>query len=109
MINTMNDNTTPLPRCYTEPSPGRSYATDSLRLHLGPDNLKQIDAVATRIAALTGKRPSKPIVLRAGIAALEAQAIAASLEQSKNVSSTPGKQVTRMLWWLAAAARSVGV
>ena len=57
---------------------------------------------------MTGKRPSKPIVLRAGIAALEAQAIAASLEQSKNISSTPGKQVTRMLWWLAAAPQIGG-
>jgi hypothetical protein len=101
----MNNN--PTPRLNT--AAGRSYATDSLRLHLGPDNLKQIDAVATRIAAMTGKRHSKPIVLRAGIAALEAQAIAAAHEQSRSKDGTPGRQVTRLLWWLAAAARSVGV
>jgi hypothetical protein len=81
---------------------------DTVRVHISPDHKRQVLATAARIEALTGKKPSMPIVLRAGIAALEAHVIAASKEQARSKDGTVGTQVTRMLWWLAAAARSVG-
>jgi hypothetical protein len=81
---------------------------DTVRVHISPDHKRQVQAIAARIEALTGKKPSMPIVLRAGIAALEGHTVTASKEQERSKDGSTGLQAARLNWWLAAAARSVG-
>ena len=92
-------------------SPLRSQAApprDTVRVHISPDHKRQVLAIATRIETLTGKRPSMAVVLRTGIAALEAHTVTASKEQERSKDGGIGREGARLNWWLAAAARSVG-
>jgi hypothetical protein len=74
---------------------------DTLRVHLNPKHKRQLQTLATRIAAVTGdKEASMPVILRAGIAALEAHAIAATKELSKG---TMGTQSWRLVAWMRDA------
>jgi hypothetical protein len=68
-----------------------------LRVHLNPKHARQLQTIAARIAAVTGqKEASMPVLLRAGIQALEQQAIAATKELEKSKDGEYGAKVWRL-------------
>jgi hypothetical protein len=74
---------------------------DTLRVHLNPAHKRRLQTLATRIAAVTGaKEASMPVLMRAAIHALEANAIAATKELSKG---TKGIQCLRLDNWMRDA------
>jgi hypothetical protein len=88
-----------------------SYAIpggDNVRLHLAADNVKQLQQIAAKIAAVTGKKPSHSVILRAGLHALDSHVQVASKELGRRTAGQPnGIKMTNLMLWLTAAARCV--
>jgi hypothetical protein len=79
-----------------------------VRLHLAAENVKQLQQIAAKIAAVTGRKPSHSVMLRAGLCALDAHVQATAKEHGRRTAGQPnGIKMTNLLLWLTAAARCV--
>jgi hypothetical protein len=105
------DLTIPLPaptRLLSRRNAFQTPGGDNVRLHLAAENVKQLQQIAAKIAAVTGRKPSHSVMLRAGLYALDAHVQATSKEHGKRTAGQPnGIKMTNLLLWLTAAARCV--
>jgi len=76
---------------------------DTLRVRIDPQHKKQLQTLAARIEAVTGEKLSAPAILRAGIAALEDQAIAATKALGRAKDGELSVQVWKFRTWVQKA------
>ena len=77
------------------------------RIWLSPADQRRLTKVIDKVAAITGRSPSRSILLRAGISALTHAADMVT-DDRKRSPDTRGRRELALLWWVSEAARLVG-